>query len=130
MKIGKYRVIDLLNPRKWVMFLKYKAYEWGNPLPDTIKAVSGKQGEASDDLKAMSKEDLVAYSQMVVYRMSLCNSCVKGGECHHCGCPSPGLFLDQYNSCFAGNWGSIDSMDKWRQYVEKNGITFEVKYNV
>jgi len=112
MKIGKYRLVDLTTPRKWLAFLKSKAYHWGNPL----------------DEKKELPNDLVAYCEQVVFRQGLCPACVVAGECLHCGCPSPDLFLDRDNFCSEQLWAKMLPTDKWEEFKIKNKLAIEISY--
>lgn len=97
---------DILNPRKWGIFMRSKKkYE------------------------RIAVEDLQYRSEMVVYRMSLCKSCVQEGSCLHCGCKSPELFYDPQNWCSGGNWDSIKCREDWEKFKNQMGIDFMITYN-
>ena len=111
MKIGKYRLIDMIMPAKWLAALKSMAYEWGRPD------------------KAETPEELLLWAELVVYRSVLCKKCTQNpkGECVHCGCPVPNVFLDIKNYDSEGNWGST-TLPKWKEEKEKLGIEFNINY--
>lgn len=102
-KIGKYRVIDLINPYKW-------------------RAVI--QGYLFDKYVGLH------FCEQVVYRSVLCKPCRDAGECLHCGCATPAHFLAPDNFCSQGHWQFIiEDPEQWEIYKETLGIDFKIEYN-
>lgn len=93
---------DILDPEVWKTFSDWRQIE-KNGL--TIPA-----------------DQLLNYSQQVVYRASMCPECVKAKECHHCHCTMPEKMLTPSAKCSAGKWGPMQ--DNWQETVEKDKLEF------
>lgn len=94
---------DILNPRKWKVFLLSKLR--GLDLP---------------------AEEAFARAEQVVYRSRVCSECV--GECVHCGCPVPAAFLEPDNICSALQWEEMLSAEDWAKFKKDGGIDLTIKF--
>lgn len=106
MKIGKYKLEHILDPRRWLMFLKHLAYTWGEPM-----------GEDKQ-----SEQDMLAYCEQVVVRSLFCPICLKNGSCTVCGCKTPALFLEREASCSDFKWGEVMNYEDWEKYKNIYGL--------
>lgn len=102
MKIGKYKLEHILDPRRWWMFIKH--------------ILEGKRSEL----------DQLAYAEQVVFRASSCRSCLENGECHVCGCKTPALFLERSASCSDFRWGPVMGYEEWEEYKKMYKINIGV----
>jgi len=100
LKIGKYRVIDMVNPLKW----------WA--------AITG---------HIIKKYVTIAYCEQVVYRTVMCSPCIKSKQCKHCGCDAIAAALSPVNYCSQGNYGSMMSEKQWEDYKNLTAFRFEIK---
>lgn len=100
MDFRKIRLVDVINPVKWVSIVK----SW------YIKNF------------VYSLSDV----EQIAFRMSECSECVKKGSCVHCGCSSTKL-LNKSESCSAGLWGPVKPKEEWEDYKETNGIENDFK---
>lgn len=90
LKLGKYRVIDLINPLKW----------W-----------------AVIDAWIAKRYVSLHWAEQVVYRKSLCPDCVAKGSCiGDCGCKMPDAMFAKDNSCSEGEWGPMYNEEAWETY--------------
>lgn len=93
MKIGKYRVIDLINPIKWYRAAIWKYREYTNVLP-------------------IPTDELQFRSELVVYRGTMCQECRDKGVCKSCGCPFGAKAVNPNEECADGKWGKTNK-DDW-----------------
>lgn len=95
---------DILNPRKWKIFARYMAHT----------ALNTEYPEL----------DVPEYQEQIAIRMAHpgCRACIKSGECVHCGCKSPELFLDKTNECSGGHWFTMIDPEQWPEFKKKAGI--------
>jgi hypothetical protein len=111
---------DILNPKKWVIYLKNKAYLWGEPV--------NKEKE--------DPSDVLSYCEQVVMRTIACPGCLKAGKCigdgtpgSGCGCPMPDAIVDKTNFCSEGNWPEAMPTQEWENYKQDLGLTFKIDFN-
>lgn len=110
MKVGKYNLRDIINPKRWWMVIIYYLHKWTSPLPD-------------------AHEEIVAYCEQVVFRRSQCPDCVEKGECIRCGCPINGLMLDPKAQDKDYLWGEMMKSEEWEAYKGKTGLYFNTSFN-
>lgn len=94
---------DILNPRKWLVFLKWKRDK--------------KRGY----IKVPVDEGLT-YCRQVVYRSLLCRECVKQGQCKDCECKVPDNMLYPNNRCSEMNWLEMKSKEEFEKELENLGL--------
>lgn len=97
-------VKDILNPKRWWMFIHSKASMWLGKDPD----------------------EEIAWAEQIVYRQSRCSQCVEAGKCVHCGCPMNELLTEKSAACSALQWGPAMSAPTWETYKESNKINLYV----
>jgi len=109
---------DILNPKKWLIYLKHLAYKWGEPI----------------DADKEDANDVLSYSEQVVMRSILCPQCVKAGKCvgdgtegSGCGCLMPDAIIDRINFCSEGQWGEMLPTDQWNEYKTNTGLTLKIE---
>jgi hypothetical protein len=119
MNIRKIRFIDLINPLKWravlVSLLKRGKGVNLDFCLDVVR-LSNKFGNGFANRFARTKGEELWYCELVVYRSMICSSCVKAGNCYHCGCSVPDNMLDKGNFCSAGLWGPTPTRENWENY--------------
>lgn len=98
-KINGYRVVDMINPRKW----------W-----------------AIVDAKLARRYTDKAFMEQVVYRMTQCPECVAAGKCLDCSCPVPNNMLARGNKCSEGRWDEMYNEETWNSFKEKRGIKISI----
>lgn len=103
--IKKRGLVDFLNPMKWKVFARY------------IKMSVLKQ--------EYEELNIPEYKEQIVYRMNKCKTCVKRGECLHCGCKSPEVFYDKINECSGLNWFRMDDPEEWKKHKKQSGINID-----
>lgn len=105
-KIGKYKLVDIINPVKWWAYVKF--------------LFNSSVGER------ITPEDLQWKSEVVVFRAIMCPECKAAGACVDCGCNWAGKSGDMSMSCSKGNWLSVKDESDWETQKEKymKGITF------
>ncbi len=105
-KIGKYKLVDIINPVKWWAYVKF--------------LFNSSVGER------ITPEDLQWKSEVVVFRAIMCPECKAAGACVDCGCNWAGKSGDMSMSCSKGNWLSVKDESDWEAQKEKymKGITF------
>jgi hypothetical protein len=133
--ISKRGLKDILNPVKWMIFIRY--------IRKTVKGIGDywsagvwENGFEEEDL--ISEATLAEYSELstphqleqIVYRMSQpgCRECLIDGECHHCGCKSPDLFYDRTNWCSGNHWSAMLSKEDWDDFVRERGVIIDEDY--
>lgn len=103
MKLSKIRFTDVINPLKWISFVR----GYFNSL--------------------FLKDHLI---EQYCIRLIECSDCVLAGQCGHCGCAMPEKAFDPSARCSNNNWGPIImDRDLWIAHKEKYGITLSVNYN-
>jgi hypothetical protein len=95
------RVVDLINPLKWLSFIRGTLLKLLFP-PHVIK--------------------------QVFIRMNECPECVKDGKCIVCGCDTMGKMFDPYATCSLDRWGPNDSKERFEEREEKFKIKFNISY--
>jgi hypothetical protein len=104
-KIGKYRVIDLINPVRWYAFVKFKVQEF---------------------FGYVTPEDKQWQSEVIVFRGIMCSDCKEAGHCLNCGCNWAGKSGDMSMECSKGNWKSVKNKEDWDDQKSKflHGLKF------
>ncbi len=100
--MAKYRLVDMINPRKWWAFIIGRILE---------------------------KYVTFAYCEQAVYRSIMCKSCVKAGSCVGCGCAMPDALMAPGNFCSEGNWTGMMSKEEWNERKEVSGLEFNITIN-
>lgn len=95
---------DVLNPRKWWIFI-----------------VSHFRGAATPH------DVTLAQAEQTVYRTILCSSCLKNGSCLSCGCPMPDAIVTPENYCSEGLWDEMLSPEDWATFKADNKINFKIR---
>jgi hypothetical protein len=104
--IGKRGLKDVTNPEKWSIYM-----DGGRIKRHGIN---------------LEYDEIVSYSEQLVYRMRSCPDCVKKGECIKCSCPIPLSMMTSQNKCSEGNWGQMLSPEQWNDYKQKMGIDLRI----
>lgn len=110
--IKKRGLKDILNPAKWVIYIKYLFHKQaGVKIPE---------------------DEIISYAEQVIYRSTHpgCQQCVRAGECVHCGCKIPELFFEKDMECSGGHWSAMRSPEDWENYKEMLQMTIEPKYKL
>lgn len=112
---------DILNPKRWVMFLRSK-WVWIQSL------FIGKVGALKKEYKQVFETPELL--EQAVLRMANpgCRQCLKEGECVHCGCKSPDLFFEQNMECSGGNWFGMYPPEFWRRYRDSAKLEINKDY--
>lgn len=105
-KVFKYRLIDMINPRKW----------WSVFVAYILK----------HHCASVAPHIVAQYA--VRFFDDECRGCVASGNCAHCGCDMPSKALNDFESCSAGNWGPIMDADQWDAHVKKVGLDIKIVY--
>ena len=99
---------DILNPKKWRDFLTSKK-----------QSVTG---------VTIPQEDVLSYSEQLVYRSITCSECFKLGACIDCQCPQPDAAIVKTHECSLGRYRKMLEKDKWEEFKLKNKIKFVIEY--
>jgi len=112
---------DILNPKRWVMFLRSKKVQVKSSIHGEAQALKDEYHEIFEDRRLL---------EQVVVRMTSnsCRPCLTGGECVHCGCKSPDLFFERDMECSGLSWFSMVDPDEWDEYKEGSGIIINEDY--
>jgi len=102
MKIGKYRLVDILSPKKW-----WAAFKW-----------------YSTDHVKVPKDEILDIAELVIFRSKECPACVENGTCLDCGCNTMGKMVDPSEECSLGRWNST-TVENWRK--TKEGLQLEFR---
>lgn len=71
------------------------------------------------------EDELVSYSQQVVYRMLKCPDCVAAGKCKsECACDMPEKATIPEAECELGFWGQMKKPEEWKVQMKEDGINF------
>lgn len=97
---------DILNPARWT------AYTDGNNIRN--KGIT------------LQYDEIVAYSEQVVYRKSLCGQCFEQGSCTHCGCVMPLSGVTPSSFCSGGNWDKMMRPEEWEKFKQENDINLGI----
>lgn len=107
MRIGKYKIIDILNPVKW------------------------KRAVIGYILNKYSPELQPHIVEQLYYRIKRCRQCVEYGECigrgdcQGCGCHTWNKMLIHEERCECHMWGPIMNKTNWEQFKIKNNDFFQ-----
>lgn len=106
---------DILSVSKWVLYSRAK-----------VRQDEGTTfGSEGINIK---NEDVISYIEQVIYRKDLCIDCFQKGECLHCGCKSPDLFLDKDMVCSGNNFQEMMSKEDWEIFKVERNIKIGVIY--
>ena len=84
-------------------------------------------------------KDLVAVSEIITYRTTLCQECVDDGACLKskggCGCTFPNMAFDMSKTCGkeqsgAARWFPIDKnniTEDWNNFKKENNLVVDIK---
>jgi hypothetical protein len=105
---------DLINPRKWFDFLKFK-----------FLSIFG----------YLTPQEKHWQSEVIVYRGLQCPDCknngkcikIKEGETEPCGCDWIGKSTDMSLSCSLNNWGVVKDFNDWEKFKKNRRIFFTLK---
>lgn len=105
--IKKRGLSDILNPKKWWVYVISMLREWllGSPF------------------------EQVARAEQTVYRIHKCRDCFQDGSCKVCGCPTPESMLEPDNWCEGGKWGEMLSYKEWEEFKKENQLTIKPVYD-
>lgn len=95
---------DVLNPKRWWMFLNSKA------------AIAAGRDTAEE----------ISWAEQIVFRMSRCPQCVAEGTCVHCKCPMDEVLTEKFAECSAKQWGVAMPAAEWSEYKKVNQIQIYV----
>lgn len=100
---------DITDPKKWNVVLEYQ----------TLK----KHG------LVLEEDEILSFSEQMVYRMTQCPSCAKGPLCNGvetegCGCDMPDGMVTPSNWCHEKRWLPYMSPEEWEKFKEDKGILF------
>ena len=105
-KIGKYRLVDVINPIKWWAFCKF-----------LFNSVFGER---------LSPEDKQWQSEVIMFRGIMCSECKAAGSCVNCGCNWAGKSGDMSMECSEGKWFAVKDKKDWEDKKSKfmHGLDF------
>lgn len=63
----------------------------------------------------LKADEIISFSQQIAVRASLCEECLKAGECVHCHCEIIGKISTPNASCSVGRWGPTLSPEEWKE---------------
>lgn len=72
-------------------------------------------------------EEIMSYSEQLVYRSIQCRPCFKNGACLTCGCPKPLSSMVYDFVCEDGNFGEMLPPKEWEQFKKDQDIIFQLK---
>lgn len=102
MKVFGVRAVDVVNPVKWVSFIKGTVY--GIFLKPHIL-------------------------EQVLIRQISCPECMEAGKCIGCGCKMPAKTYDLDASCSEGRWSEVErDSAKWDDRKNRYKIKLKVTY--
>ena len=70
--------------------------------------------------------EIMAYTEQLVYRTTLCQACCEAGVCPHCGCTMPKAAMVASKSCPKERWGAMLLAAEWQAYKKEKNINFMV----
>lgn len=73
-------------------------------------------------------DEILSYSEQLVYRTIVCNPCMKAGKCHDCQCPQPLAAMVVDHNCSTGKYQTMKSPQEWEEYKKETGLKFAVDY--
>ena len=73
-------------------------------------------------------DEIMSYSEQLVYRSIKCRSCFKAGKCHDCQCPQPLAAMVVDHNCSTGNYSAMLSPQDWEEYKKDLGLKFKLDY--
>jgi|31_taG_2_1085359.scaffolds.fasta_scaffold00185_6 hypothetical protein len=110
--------------------------------PERIRMYRTGQKIKRDGL-ILSYDEIIPYAEQLVYRVNMCNDCLKAGSCKICGCDMPsammtpqfecedGKFIPMFTKIVEkkdgrGNVHEIEMIDAeaWEEYKNNIGLTF------
>jgi hypothetical protein len=106
MKIFGYRIIDLINPVRWVMFLKHSENERTN-------------------VTEVPTDELQARAELLVYRGTLCPECEEAGKSLCCNCDWTAKAFNPEDECKDGKWEST-TISAWKNTKDTLKLKFKI----
>ncbi|MEZ5454021.1 MAG: hypothetical protein R3E93_14565 [Thiothrix sp.] len=97
---------DVSDPKKWASYLDGATIE--------------KEGIH------IPYSEIMAYTEQLVYRTTLCRECCEAGVCPHCGCTMPKAAMVASKACPRERWGAMLTAAEWQTYKQENNISFTV----
>lgn len=70
--------------------------------------------------------EIMAYTEQLVYRTTLCRECCDAGVCPHCGCTMPKAAMVTSKTCPKARWGAMMTAAEWQTYKQEKHISFTV----
>lgn len=99
---------DLLNPKKWLNFI--------NGLIIGVNGINLKENE------------ILSYSEQLVYRSLRCSQCFAEKACIDCKCPQPLSATVKKHECTLGKYKAMMSPEKWEEFKSQNNLKFKLSY--
>lgn len=93
--------------------------------PDVVKSYL-EWNEIEKNGILLEADEIVSFSEQILYRMQQCPACVTAGECVvvKCHCPTMDMIRTPLAHCKAHMWGKMLPPDEWNAFKEDNGIQF------
>lgn len=106
---------DLINPKKWWAFVKFKVQEY---------------------FGYVKPEDKQWQAEVIVYRSLSCPACKAAGQCicipdgetEACGCNWAGKSGDMSMDCSCEKWFAVNSKEDWEAFKKSRGVKFKLEY--
>ena len=76
----------------------------------------------------LTYEQIVPFTEMLMFRMLTCPECVQRGACTHCECPMPLKAMWPDDFCSAGKWTEFNSVEDWEKYKKSTNLKFNISY--
>lgn len=89
---------DVLDPHAWKTFKQWSDIEKNGLL--------------------LAPEDIISFSQQLVYRMIMCGECVNAGKCVACKCAIPQTLCCAAAVDKLGRWGEMMSPEEWFEFFQ------------
>lgn len=97
--------------------------------PEVIKAYL-EWGEIKKNGITLEADEILSFSEQVVYRTQRCPTCVKNKECTEgarpCHCPMPEKALTPLAECSEKRWPRMMPAEDWETYKKENNIEISV----
>jgi len=78
----------------------------------------------------LTQEEIIPFSEQIVYRTIECRDCYINSKCEHCTCEFPSKMQTPEQDCPNGEWGNTMPTEEWNKYKANNNIEyFKIKYN-
>ena len=120
---------DVMNPVKRKIFIKdflENYYDWRIMESEEFEKITKSKDEGGS-AKVIPKEELLSYSEQLVYRSLRCVECVIKKECVHCKCVVPDNMYDKENTCSSGKWPKMKNPEEWKKYKLTEKFYFKLE---